>query len=325
MGPLDHPHHHLWPSAQQTTKKGKNINVIILEETKNLHFVGQMFKGDYYTKEQMNKYEMQADINKAWLHTLQFFTKPFAQHKAYREDRAANCGFDSAAHINDIATNRSLVSTSSDFATRDLYIESLEELLAALQEYVAKERAPTLDKPDPADLLRTELDAQHKQFDLIMKHNSALLPAISKGNDGGGGGGGGGGGSSGNSGRRGGSSNRHHDQGTNAMCPNCNKLVVHAVANCFTLPANKDKIPTWYKPPKLDSQRQGSLDSINIDNWITCNKPKHIPPTITLCNYWTPLTSHVEVLEPTPCPPESLLLACQRANSYTNKDSMNYQ
>ncbi len=35
------------------------------------------------------------------------------------------------------------------------------------------------------------------------------------------------------------------------MCPNFNKLVVHAAANCFTFPANKDKIPTWYKPPKL--------------------------------------------------------------------------
>ncbi len=248
MGPLNHPHHHLWLSAQQC----KNINVIILDEAKILHFVGQMYKSNYYTKEQMTKYEMLADMNKTWLHTLQFFTKTFTQCKAYGDDRAANSGFDSAAHINNIPTNHSLVSTSSDFITRDLYIESLKESLAAAREYVAKERAPTPDKPDSADLLHTELDAQHKQFDLNMKQNSALLVAIAKKNGGGGGRGGGGGGGGGGSGGGGGGSNRRRDQGTKAMCPNCHKLVVHAAADCFMLPANKDKIPTYYKPPKSD-------------------------------------------------------------------------
>ncbi len=117
-----------------------------------------MNKRDYYTKEQMTKYKMLTNINKTWLHTLQFFIKLFTQHKAYGDDRAANSGFDSAVHINNIPTNRSLVSTSSDITTRNLYIESLKELLAAEQDYVAKEHAPTPDKPDPAALLRMELD-----------------------------------------------------------------------------------------------------------------------------------------------------------------------
>jgi hypothetical protein len=63
-------------------RKCKNINVIILEEAKTLHFIGQMYKSNYYTKEQMTKYKMQMDVNKTWLHTLQFFTKFFAQCKA---------------------------------------------------------------------------------------------------------------------------------------------------------------------------------------------------------------------------------------------------
>jgi hypothetical protein len=45
-------------------KKCKNINVIISEEAKTLHFVGQIYKSNYYTKEQMTKYKMKADINK---------------------------------------------------------------------------------------------------------------------------------------------------------------------------------------------------------------------------------------------------------------------
>jgi hypothetical protein len=214
------------------------------------------------------------DINKTWLHTLKFFTKLFAQNKAYGDDHVVNSGFNSAAHINNIPTNCSLVPTSSDITTRDLYIESLKESLAAALEYVAKERTPTPDKPDPAALLCMELDAQRKQFDLIMKQNSALLAAMAKGNGGGGGGGSGSSGGGRGGGGGGGGSNRRRDQGTKAMCPNCNKLVIHAAADCFTLLANKDKIPTWYKPPELDLQGQGSIDSIHIDDWIKCNKPK---------------------------------------------------
>jgi uncharacterized membrane protein YgcG len=120
----------------------------------------------------------------------------------------ANSIFNSVAHINDIPTNCSLVSTSCDFATCNLYIESLKESHVAAWEYVAKEHAPTPDKPDPADLLCMELKAQRKQFDLIMKQNSTLLAAMAKGNGGGGGGGGGGGSGGGSSGSGGGGDNR---------------------------------------------------------------------------------------------------------------------
>jgi hypothetical protein len=90
-----------------------------------------------------------------------------------------------------------------------------------------------------------------------MKQTSALLAAMAKGNGGGGGGGGGGsggsgGGGSGGGGGGGGGSNRRRDRDTKAIFPNCNKLVIHVVSNCFMLPANKYKIPTWYKPPKSE-------------------------------------------------------------------------
>ncbi len=49
-------------------QKCKTIHVIILDEAKTLHFVGQMYKSDYYTKEHMTKYKMKADINKFCLH-----------------------------------------------------------------------------------------------------------------------------------------------------------------------------------------------------------------------------------------------------------------
>jgi hypothetical protein len=145
-------------------KKCKNINVIISDKANTLHFIGQMFKSNYYTKEQMTKHKTQADINKTWLYTIQIFTKLFAQCKVYGDNHAANSGFDSAVHIDNIPTNCSLVFTSSEFTTRNLYIESLKESLAAARGYIAKERAPTPDKPDPVDLLRTELDAQCKHL-----------------------------------------------------------------------------------------------------------------------------------------------------------------
>jgi hypothetical protein len=92
-----------------------------------LHFVGPMYKRNYYTQEQMTKYKMQMDANKTWLHTLQFFTKLIAQGKAYGDDHAAISGFDNAVHINNIPIDCSLVLTSSDITTCNLYIKSIEE------------------------------------------------------------------------------------------------------------------------------------------------------------------------------------------------------
>jgi hypothetical protein len=47
-------------------KKCKAINVIISDEAKTLHFVGQMYKSDYFTKEQMTNYKILADLDKVW-------------------------------------------------------------------------------------------------------------------------------------------------------------------------------------------------------------------------------------------------------------------
>jgi hypothetical protein len=63
-------------------KKCQTINIIIFNEAKMLHFVGQMYKSDYFTEEQMTKYEMRLDSDKAWDPTLNHFSKLFAQCKA---------------------------------------------------------------------------------------------------------------------------------------------------------------------------------------------------------------------------------------------------
>ncbi len=101
-----------------------------------------MYKSDYFTEEQMTKYEMQRDADKVWMTTLQFFANLYAQRKVDGNDCAANSKFDSAARVHEYPPDRSnctLASTTSDLTTRDLYIESLEESLVAAREYVAKE------------------------------------------------------------------------------------------------------------------------------------------------------------------------------------------
>ncbi len=64
-------------------KKCKAINVIISDEAKMLQFVGQMYKSDYFTKEQMTKYEILADSDKVWGKNLTHFTDLYALRKAY--------------------------------------------------------------------------------------------------------------------------------------------------------------------------------------------------------------------------------------------------
>ena len=189
---------HIITFGQQLTKQQKRcktVNVIISDEAKTLHFVGQMYKSDYFTKEQMTKYEILSDANKVWDKTLTHFTELFALRKAYGGDKAANMGFESAAHIRDHSSAHSVITanTESDF-TCDLYIESLEESLAAAREQFALDantRTPVPPAFDPLTHLQTELVEQRKQVSQVMAQNAKLITTLSKGGGGGNGGGGG--------------------------------------------------------------------------------------------------------------------------------------
>jgi uncharacterized membrane protein YgcG len=232
-------------------KKCKTINIIISEEAKTLHFVGQMYKTNYFTKGQMTKYETLFDKDKTWALTLQHFTQLYIQQKAYGDNRAANSGFNSMANIYDVPSNQSMASTApSKITTCDLYIESMEESLVVAREYVTKVPNTPIT-PDPMAMLRTELDVQQKQFELITKQNLDLLTNMAQnggGNGGNSGSSGGGGGDNegggGGGGRRRGGGQQNKDA---KICPHCGKMALHAPADCFSLEANKDKKPVNWK------------------------------------------------------------------------------
>jgi hypothetical protein len=185
-----------------------------------------------------------SDSDKVWGKTLTHFTDLYALHKTYGNDRAANSGFESAAHVQENSSSHSVITTESDL-TRNLYVKSLEESFAAARKYVTKDMAACA-APPPANeqltLFCNNLDAQCKQFELVMEQNSKLLAALSKGGRGGGcrgdsGSGGGknnggvannGGGarkgsSSGGGGGHGGGSGRNSTFREKTLCPNCNK------------------------------------------------------------------------------------------------------
>jgi hypothetical protein len=197
MGTQHDPHHHIWLATQQATEKCKTINVIISNKAKTLHFVGQMYKSNYFTKEQMTKYKILLDANKVWDKTLAHFMDLFSLCKDYGNNKAANSGFESTAHVHDHSSACSVITTNteSDF-THDLYIESLEESLAAAQEHCvtdATTRSPVPPVFDPLTLLQTKLVEQRKQVSEVMAQNAKLMAALSKGGGGGDGGGGSGG------------------------------------------------------------------------------------------------------------------------------------
>jgi hypothetical protein len=239
------PHHNIWLATQQATDKCKTINVLISDKAKTLHFVGQMYKSDYFTKEQMTKYKILSDANKVWDETPAHFTDLFSLRKAYGNNKAANSGFKSAAPVRDHSSVCSGITanTKSDF-TCNLYIESLEESLAAAREHCATDattRTPVPPVFDPLMLLETELVEQRKQVLEVMAQNAKLMATLSKGGSGGKGRDGGSG-----SGKGGGSNNGGWHKTPwkeKKLCPNCKKVVIHNPAECFFLEENKDKCP----------------------------------------------------------------------------------
>jgi hypothetical protein len=189
-----------WQLTKQQ-KKCKAINVIISDEAKTLHFVRLMYKSNYFTEEQMTKYEILSDTNKVWDKTLAHFTELFSLCKAYGNDKAANSGFESAAYVCDHSSACSITTANTKSnVTCNLYIESLEESLAVAWEYCtldATTRTPVPLAFDPLTLLQTKLAEQRKQVLEVMAQNASLMAALSKGGGGSNGGGGGSGGSGG--------------------------------------------------------------------------------------------------------------------------------
>ncbi len=193
----------------------------------------------------MTKYKILSDANKVWDKTRAHFTDLFSLRKAYGNNKAANSGLESAAHVRDHSSACSIITanTKSDF-THDLYIESLEESLAVAREHCATDtptRSPVPLVFDPLTLLQAKLAEQCKQVLKVMAQNAKLMAALSKGGGGGDGGGGGRGRGKGGSGDNGGQHKTPCKE--NKLCPNCKKVVVHDPAECFSLKENKDKCP----------------------------------------------------------------------------------
>ncbi len=227
-------------------KKCCTINVIISNKAKALHFISQKFKSDYFTEDQMTKYEMQSDANKQWDPTLDYFSKLFAQRKAYGNDRAANSEFESAASMFDVPSDCTFMRSKSkgDFTSHDLYIESLEESLALARDYMTN--APTTAPAptpvvDPLTTLHLDMDAQRKQFELLLKQNSDLVATFTKAN------------ASPNPGS--GATPKPRCTGCECSrahlkeCPNFKKICTHKPDDCYSLAANADKCPTNYTAP----------------------------------------------------------------------------
>jgi hypothetical protein len=208
-----------------------------------------MYKSDYFTKEQMTKYEILLDSNKVWDKTLAHFTDLFSLRKAYGDKKAATSGFESAAHIHDHSSAHSIITanTESDL-TRDLYIKSLEESLAAAWENYALDattRTPVPPTFNPLTLLQETLAEQRKQVSEIMAQNAKLIATLSKG----------GGGNSGSSGK---------GKGNNG--DNCNRHKTPWKEKNSALTATKKlttipRIVSPSRPTRTNAPRDGALNA----------------------------------------------------------------
>ena len=224
--------------------KCRTINDIISDEAKTLHFIEQMYKSNYFTEEQMTQFEMHSDADKLWTPTLDHFSLLYANHKAYGDDHASSSGFESVATMYNVPSGCTIATTTSsgDTASRDLYIESLEESLDIAREYVAKIPGTNSSAtPTEIEQMRVEMEAQCKQFEVLIKQNSDLVTALTNTVA-----------PSNNRATPAPRSRRPQTRDSTGMmeCPHCKKLARHKPENCFSLAANADKRPIGWRVPE---------------------------------------------------------------------------
>jgi hypothetical protein len=255
-----------------------------------------MYKSDYFMEDQMIKYKMRSDAEKEWDPTLNHFSKLFAQCKAYGNDRTANNGFESAATMFNVPSNHTFATSKSNgnFTARDLYIKSLKESLALARNYMTNTPTTTpAPKPvvNPMTNLRLDMDAQCKQFELLLKQNLDLVAAFAKAS------------ASPNPGSVAAPKPRRTGCKWSWVhlkeCPNCKKMCTHKPYDCYSLAANADKCHTNYKAPSSTWQVPGSHTDFDLNMWIHKNKQHCLSIPIPICNYWTPLADQVGASDPT--------------------------
>jgi hypothetical protein len=94
---------------------------------------------------------------------------------------------------------------------------------------------------NPMANLHLKMEAQHKQFNLLLKQNLGLAAAFTK--------------VSATTNPGSGTAPKSRRTGRKCMraqlkeCPNCKKMCTYKPANCFSLAANADKRPTNWKVP----------------------------------------------------------------------------
>jgi hypothetical protein len=125
MGPKHDPHHHLWTPTQQTAEKMQSNKCHHLQQSQNATLHWPDVQKRLFHQRADDKYEILTDSEKVWAETLTHFTDLYVLRKAYGNNRAANSGFESAAHIRENSFGHSIITTESNL-TCDLYVESLE-------------------------------------------------------------------------------------------------------------------------------------------------------------------------------------------------------
>jgi hypothetical protein len=152
-----------------------------------------------------------------------YWVKKYKSHKKFNRDQAATNEYESAAFTNQPPS----VVTPTVGQDYDTYVLALEDVIA--RQLVDREDALTVNTTVPPNVSLPEIMAA------MRKEMTAIMATMAASNTGGGGTGGGTGGGKGK-----GRSKRDYEN--MPECPHCKKKAMHKPEDCFSLPANADKM-----------------------------------------------------------------------------------
>ena len=159
-----------------------------------------------------------------------YWVKKYKAHKKFNRDQSATNEYESAAFT---VQPPSVVSPTGG-SEYDTYVSALENVIA--RQLVDREDALTVNTTAQPTVSLTEIMAAMK------KEMTAMLASMATSNTGGGNAGGGGGDGGGGRRRRKGAYGKDAEGNDLPKCPHCNRPAVHKPEDCFSLPANAEKM-----------------------------------------------------------------------------------
>ena len=210
-------------------KKMKRWKMEVTEGAKVVRAVGAMYASELFDEKEMMTWENKTDNQKTWAAVKKHFGDLYQDKKRYTEAKAKKTGFGSIQNVEETKTEM----IQDDGELREFF-DGLEDAVRMDKEHINQMASTNEAMVKLTQQLTAQLAVANSTVETVLKQNAELVALLAK---------------------HGISAGKaaaevpppDKEKKKRRKCTHCKKWTIHKDEECYTLEANKDKRPSWWK------------------------------------------------------------------------------